>query len=85
MWALQVQWLKEPGLHVAVNVAANRSFFIREENMKNLLAILTLSAMAAALSACYTVKGVGEDVSATGHAVSNVATVTKPRVYHHHN
>lgn len=43
-----------------------------------------ISAIAGALSGCYTVKGVGEDVSATGHAIENVATASKPRAYHHH-
>lgn len=83
MWALQVQWLREPGLHVAVNLAVNHLFFIREEDMKNLLAILTLSAMAAALSACYTVKGVGEDVSATGNVITGAAKASKPCAYRH--
>lgn len=38
-----------------------------------LLAVLALSASAALLSACNTVAGAGQDVSATGNAVSNGA------------
>lgn len=42
-----------------------------------LLAVLALSASAALLSACNTVAGAGEDVSATGHAVSHGAEKVK--------
>ena len=42
-----------------------------------LLAVLALSASAALLSACGTVAGAGQDVSATGHAVTNTADKVK--------
>ena len=42
-----------------------------------LLAAITLSGSLIALSACNTTAGVGEDVSATGHAVSGTAERTK--------
>ena len=38
-----------------------------------LLAVLALSASAAVLSACNTVAGAGQDVSATGRAVTNTS------------
>lgn len=43
---------------------------------KNLVAALTVILLAAAaplLSACHTTAGAGEDISATGHAITNSA------------
>jgi predicted small secreted protein len=48
---------------------------------KNLLAMLTLLALLAAvplLSACHTVAGAGKDISATGNAVTNDAQKATP-------
>lgn len=42
--------------------------------MKNIVFIALLVGMAVSLSACYTVRGVGQDVAATGHAVQRAAT-----------
>ena len=42
------------------------------------LTILALLGSLATLSACNTVAGAGQDVSATGHAVSNGAQALKP-------
>ncbi len=41
------------------------------------LAILALLASASALTACNTTAGAGQDVSATGHAVTNAADKVK--------
>lgn len=48
---------------------------------KNLFVALSLLALVAAapiLSACHTTAGVGEDVSATGHAVTHEADKLTP-------
>lgn len=42
------------------------------------LTVLTLAGSASLLSACNTVAGAGQDVSATGHAVTNSAEKLKP-------
>ena len=42
------------------------------------LTALMLAGMAASLSACNTVAGAGQDVSATGHAVTSGAEKLKP-------
>ena len=42
------------------------------------IALLALIAAAPLLSACHTTEGAGEDVSATGHAVSNAAAKATP-------
>jgi predicted small secreted protein len=42
-----------------------------------LLNLILLSGAAALLSACNTTAGVGKDVSATGHAVTNTADKVK--------
>jgi entericidin B len=42
-----------------------------------LATILLLAGAAASLSACNTTAGVGQDVSATGHAVTNTAEKAK--------
>jgi predicted small secreted protein len=44
---------------------------------KFLIAALLLSAVAATLSACNTTAGVGQDISSTGHALSNTADSAK--------
>jgi len=41
------------------------------------LAVLLISGMAVGLSACNTVRGAGQDVTAVGHGVSNGATKTQ--------
>jgi predicted small secreted protein len=41
-------------------------------------AILTLAFALPLLAACHTTEGAGEDVSATGHAVSNTAAKATP-------
>ena len=42
------------------------------------LALLALLATAPLLGACHTTAGAGEDVSATGHAVTKAATQATP-------
>jgi predicted small secreted protein len=41
--------------------------------MKHILSLVLLVIATAALSACNTIKGMGEDVSAAGHDVSKAA------------
>ena len=43
-----------------------------------ILAILGLVGLAPALSACNTMRGAGQDMSAAGHAVSDTAQQNKP-------
>lgn len=43
------------------------------------LALIALASLAV-LSACNTVKGAGQDVSAAGHAVSNTATTVQQKM-----
>ncbi|WP_322043203.1 entericidin A/B family lipoprotein [Paraburkholderia sp. J67] len=45
--------------------------------MKRLIALLLVAASAAALAACNTVAGAGQDVSAGGHAITNTAEQAK--------
>jgi predicted small secreted protein len=42
-------------------------------SMGTLAALALLAAMAASLDACNTARGVGQDMSAAGHAISNTA------------
>jgi len=44
-----------------------------------LLSFLVLSGATALLSACNTTAGVGEEISATGHAITNGAEQSQPR------
>jgi predicted small secreted protein len=44
------------------------------------LAIITLIASAGLLSACNTTAGAGQDVSATGHAITNTADKVKTQI-----
>ncbi len=46
--------------------------------LSTVLAILAMLGAASVLSACNTVAGAGQDVSATGQAVSNGAQKLKP-------
>jgi entericidin B len=46
--------------------------------MTRLIAIILAAALASLLAACNTVEGAGEDVSATGHAISKAADKSKP-------
>lgn len=46
--------------------------------MKKLVMVILLSGFAGALSACHTVKGVGEDVSAAGRTVQKASKVGTP-------
>lgn len=48
--------------------------------MKNLIAILSLVLVASSLSACNTVKGVGQDVSATGRDLSKAASTVEHKI-----
>jgi predicted small secreted protein len=41
--------------------------------MKHLLSLVILTLVAASLSSCNTIKGMGEDVSAAGHDVTKAA------------
>ncbi len=45
--------------------------------MKRLIALFLVTASIAGLSACNTIAGAGEDVSAGGHAVTNSAEKAK--------
>ncbi|HEY4803595.1 MAG TPA: entericidin A/B family lipoprotein [Paraburkholderia sp.] len=45
--------------------------------MKRLIALFLVAASMAALSACNTMAGAGEDVSAGGHALTNAAEKAK--------
>ncbi|QBQ97920.1 entericidin A/B family lipoprotein [Paraburkholderia pallida] len=45
--------------------------------MKRLIALLLVTASVAALSACNTVAGAGEDLSSGGHAITNSAEQAK--------
>lgn len=45
--------------------------------MKRLIALFLVTASIAGLSACNTIAGAGEDVSAGGHAVTNTAEKAK--------
>lgn len=46
--------------------------------MKRYLVLIAAAAAALAVSACNTVAGAGEDVSAAGHAVTHTADQAKP-------
>ena len=46
---------------------------MRKNIVAVLLSILLLSGAASLLSACNTTAGAGEDISATGHAITNSA------------
>ena len=46
--------------------------------MTRLIAIVLATALASLLAACNTVEGAGQDVSATGHAISKAADKSKP-------
>jgi predicted small secreted protein len=48
--------------------------------MKHLLSILALVIVATSLSACNTVKGVGQDVSATGRDLSKAASTVERKI-----
>lgn len=48
--------------------------------MKHLLSILSLVIVATSLSACNTVKGVGQDVSATGRDLSKAASTVERKI-----
>ena len=50
---------------------------VEEFLMKRLIALFLVTASVAALSACNTVAGAGEDVSAGGHAITNTAEKAK--------
>jgi entericidin B len=50
---------------------------IRMSIAGSMLAVFVLACSAITLSACNTTAGVGEDVSATGHAVTNSAEKVK--------
>jgi predicted small secreted protein len=48
--------------------------------MKNILSLLLLALAVTGLSACNTVKGVGQDVSATGHDLSKAASTVERKI-----
>jgi predicted small secreted protein len=48
--------------------------------MKHLLSILSLIIVATSLSACNTVKGVGQDVNATGRGISKAASTVEHKI-----
>jgi entericidin B len=50
---------------------------MRKNMVAMLLSILLVSGAAALLSACNTTAGAGEDLSATGHAITNSAEENK--------
>ena len=52
---------------------------MRKSLIMVLLSFLVLSGATALLSACNTTAGVGEDISATGHAITSGAEQSKPR------
>src|SRR5689334_10544045 len=47
---------------------------MRKKIAMTLISLFTLTAAASALTACNTARGVGEDVSAAGHAVTGTTT-----------
>jgi predicted small secreted protein len=55
----------------------NQPHSFRRHLARALAAIVLLSGAAVALSACNTTAGAGQDVSATGHAVTNTAEKVK--------
>lgn len=50
---------------------------MRKHMVAILLSILVVSGAAFSLSACNTTAGAGEDISATGHAITNSAEENK--------
>ena len=50
---------------------------MRKNTVTILLTILVLSGAASLLGACNTTAGAGEDISATGHAITNSAERNK--------
>jgi entericidin B len=48
--------------------------------MKHLFSILSLIIIATSLSACNTIKGVGQDVSAGGRDLSKAATTVERKI-----
>jgi len=48
--------------------------------MKHLLSFSLLATVALSLSACHTIKGVGQDVSAAGHDVSKAANKVEQKI-----
>ena len=48
--------------------------------MKHLLSILSLIIVATSLSACNTIKGVGQDVSAGGRDISKAASTVERKI-----
>ncbi len=47
--------------------------------LMKLAALLVLAGFAALVTGCNTVEGFGQDVSASGHAISKTADQAKPR------
>ena len=48
--------------------------------MKHLLSFSLLAIVALSLSACHTINGVGQDVSAAGHDVSKAASKVEQKI-----
>jgi predicted small secreted protein len=48
--------------------------------MKHLLSFSLLAIIALSLSACHTISGVGQDVSAAGHDVSKAANTVERKI-----
>jgi predicted small secreted protein len=48
--------------------------------MKHLLSFSLLAIVALSLSACHTINGVGQDVSAAGHDVSKAANKVEQKI-----
>ena len=55
-------------------------FWVIFRPMKYLLSILSLIIVATSLSACNTVKGVGQDVNATGRGISKAASTVEHKI-----
>jgi predicted small secreted protein len=52
--------------------------FVMRKNFGLALTLLALLGMVPLLSACHTTAGAGQDISATGHAISNTAHKATP-------
>jgi predicted small secreted protein len=68
--------LSMPGLHRAA--LPHRRTIAMRKNLSIALTLLALLAAAPLLGACHTTAGMGEDLSATGHAVTNDANKSTP-------